>query len=249
MAGVRAIVGAEQWREYQTVVGLEGFSSAHPMLDEKYRELLAARVRDAEAALAKIPGAAALARGPTVDLLHMPETAFAVFGFCYQLCLASVDADPVITELLIRQTLARGGGPIALIKDSLRVPAFTDSTVIVAWKPLAAAKRALESALPLLRVAKQVWVVSAGEYGEPAMEPGAEALAQYLTTCHQVRAEPHFIQPADSPVAELSQFYHRVGADLIVMGAYSHSRFQELLFGGFTQHLIEKRACNLYLAH
>ncbi|MSR14286.1 MAG: universal stress protein [Gammaproteobacteria bacterium] len=249
MAGVRAIIGPEQWREYQTILGLEGFANARPIFDEQFQSLLTERLRNAEAELAKLPEAGSFARGPAIELLHMPETTFATFGFTYDLLLASFDADPVIPELLIGQTLIRGGGPIALIKEAPHFEKFSDSTVIVAWKPLAAAKRALQNALPLLRVAKRVCVVTANEYGESAMNPDASAVALYLSACHQIRATPHMLPSADSPEAQLTEFYREVGADLMVMGGYSHSRLKELLFGGFTQYFTEKKVCNLYQAH
>ena len=235
IAGVRAIIGPEQWREYQTVVGLEGFASAQPVLDEKFQILLAARMQDAAAALNNLPEARTLARGRPLELLHTPEVVFSILGFTYDLLLASFEADPVIPELLIRQTLLRGGGPIALIKEPLRARDFGDSTVIVAWKPSVASKRAIQSALPILRSVKRVCVVSVGEYGEPPMNPDAVAIASYLNTCHQVPAAPHILRPADSPVLQLAEFYQEMGADLLVMGGYSHSRLQEIFFGGFTQ--------------
>lgn len=249
MASVRAIIGPEQWRDYQTVVGLEGFSSARPIFHEQYQTQLAERLAGAEAALGDLPNARGFEIGPPIDLLHTPETALATLGFTYDAVLASFDADPVIPELLIRQTLVRGGGPIALIKEPPRHTDLRDSTVIVAWKPLVAAKRAVQHALPILRAVKRVVVASAEEYGEPPMSPDAHAMATYLNTCHQVRAEPHVLRPADSPVAQLVELYRESGADLMVMGGYSHSRLQELFFGGFTQYFTEQQSCNLYLVH
>ncbi len=249
MAGVRAIIGAEQWRDYQTVVGLEGFASAWPLLDEKFQISLAERKRDADTALDRLPEARTLARGQPLELLHTPEAIFSSLGFTCDLLLASFEADPVIPDLLIRQTLLRGGGPIALVKEPLRARDFGESTVVVAWKPSIASKRAIQSALPILRAVKRVCVVSVGEYEEPPMNPDAVAIARYLKTCHQVPAEPHILRPADSPMQQLADFYQALGADLLVMGGYSHSRLQEIFFGGFTQHVTEKPFCNLYLVH
>jgi nucleotide-binding universal stress UspA family protein len=249
MAGVRAIVGTEQWRDYQTVVGLEGFATAHPIFEDQFQTLLGERARDADAALAQLPEARAFVRGQPIELLDTPEAALATLGFTYDLVLASFDADPTIPDLLIRQTLVRGGGPVALIKAPLRSGDWRDSTVIVAWKPLVAASRALRCALPILRTARSVMVVSVEEYGESPMSPDAHAIAAYLQSSHRIAAEAHVLRPADSSVLQLAECYHEIGADLLVMGGYSHSRLQELLFGGFTKYFTEKQFCNLYLAH
>ena len=142
-----------------------------------------------------------------------------------------------------------GGGPIALIKSPLRVSDFHHSTIVVAWKPVTAAKRALQNALPLLRAVKRVCVVSVDEYGVPPMNPSVADIASYLHSAHRVPAEPHTLRAADNPMLLLAEFYQQSGADLLVMGGYSHSRLQELLFGGFTQYFTEQQHGNLYLVH
>jgi nucleotide-binding universal stress UspA family protein len=249
MPSIRAVIGVEQWREYQSVVGSEGFAKARPIFDEVFQTLLSHRLGDAAVELSKVPGADMLVRGRPIELLHTPESELSTLGFTHDLLLASFDADPVIPELLIRQTLVRGGGPIALIKACQAGRDLSESTMLVAWKPLMASKRAIQSALPILRAVKRVYLVSAEEYGEPPMNPDAATMARYLNTCHQIPAEAQLLQPADSPALQLAEFYRETRADLLVMGGYSHSRLQELFFGGFTQYFTEKQCCNLYLVH
>jgi len=57
------------------------------------------------------------------------------------------------------------------------------------------------------------------------------------------------LQAADDPALQLAELYAELGADLLVMGAYSHSRLKRLFFGDFTGHFLKQRPCNLLLAH
>ena len=121
--------------------------------------------------------------------------------------------------------------------------------MVFAWKPSASAKHALRYALPLFRKARQVYLVAIEEDGEPAAVPSVQDMADYLMNVHSVATSPMLLRAADDPSRQLADLYREVGADLLVMGAYSHSRLQRLFFGGFTRHFLKKRDCNLLLAH
>jgi nucleotide-binding universal stress UspA family protein len=66
---------------------------------------------------------------------------------------------------------------------------------------------------------------------------------------HGINANSHTISNVKSPAAALEQYYAEQKADLMVMGAYSHSRLREMVLGGFTRHFLNTRSCNLLLAH
>jgi nucleotide-binding universal stress UspA family protein len=56
--------------------------------------------------------------------------------------------------------------------------------------------------------------------------------------------------PAGKDAAEeMEKFHLAQKADLLVMGAYSHSRLRQLVFGGFTRHFLDRKSCNLFLSH
>jgi nucleotide-binding universal stress UspA family protein len=123
--------------------------------------------------------------------------------------------------------------------------------VLIAWKPTREAVRAIAEALPLLRRAERVTLLSvnphvgATEHGE---QPGAD-LARHLAR-HAVEIVVETAVAHDVGVAEavLSRAV-QIGADLIVMGACGHSRIREFMFGGATQHMLQEARIPLLIAH
>ena len=88
-----------------------------------------------------------------------------------------------------------------------------------------------------------VTVEEAGRAADPA------DLAEYLSW-HGISATPRRVPRGDDGVADaLERATTAGGADLLVMGAYTHSRLRELVFGGVTAHVL--RACRIptLLAH
>lgn len=108
--------------------------------------------------------------------------------------------------------------------------------VTVAWNGSVEATRAITSAIPLLQRAEQVDLVvfdaecSGDLHGE---QPGAD-MALYLAR-HGVRVEVTAAGPAADVGEALLSFALDKGAGLIVMGAFGHSRFREVLIGGATR--------------
>lgn len=125
------------------------------------------------------------------------------------------------------------------------------SRALVAWDDSQEAARALSDALPLLRLARDVDVVSWTERGEPedpSRRTRMDALHRWLQR-HGVAAEVH-LQTADIPIAEamLSRAADQ-GADLIVMGAYGHARWSERVFGGATRGLLQSMTVPVLMSH
>ena len=88
-------------------------------------------------------------------------------------------------------------------------------------------------------------VISANEtaLASPSDLGPAARLAEQLAH-HGFSPEGRDVEVAEQPVSKLLiQAAHEFGADLLVMGAYSHSRFRELVFGGFTRQVL--LACDL----
>lgn len=249
VADTRTVLGTEQWRDYQIVVGLEGFSVAQPLLGEHYATQLQDRLEVAKTAFKEHSTLHNVTWGACIDLLQSSEAELVALGFLNDLVIASFDSEPVITDLLTKRILLGSGGPVALIDSSPLAMTLADMTVIIAWKPAATTKRAIQSTLPILRAARQVEVVSIDEPGEPPMIPNAREVADYLRGDHNVAATPTLLRAADDPCLQLAELYRERGADLLVMGGYSRSRVAELLFGGFTRYFVTQRCCNLLLAH
>ncbi len=125
----------------------------------------------------------------------------------------------------------------------LVVPPAIDSLkaerILIGWKDSREARRALQDSLPLLHEAKSVAVV---EVCDDSMEALArqhvEDVARYLTR-HRISVGSATAAAAKHGTADHLIDLARVeGADLIVTGAYGHSRLGEWIFGGVTRELL-----------
>jgi len=163
------------------------------------------------------------------------------------LCRASSDSE--YSTDVVANILVGCGRPLLLVPDM--PPHTIGSTIAVAWKESAEAARAVTGAMPLLARAKRVFVVTVREEGAepaPVFEP-AERLAGQLKK-HGLPAEGHSIVSGGHAVPNaVLQSARESGADLIVMGAYSHSRFRELVFGGFTRQVLQSCDLPVLLLH
>lgn len=133
--------------------------------------------------------------------------------------------------------LALGDAPLAVPVDM----------ACIAWDGGVQGARALRSAAPLLTTCREVRVltVNDGASGDfPATDP-----LRYLTG-HGIKAELTELAKGKSVEATLAAEVARLGASLLVMGAYSHTRLREFVFGGVTRHFLNLTAGPaLLLAH
>lgn len=122
--------------------------------------------------------------------------------------------------------------------------------IMVCWNTSREATRAVNDALPLLRNAEKVTVLAVNpEHGEAHGEmPGAD-IAHYLSR-HGIRAEANKTFVDDIEVGDmiLSRAAD-LGIDLIVMGAYGHSRLQEWIFGGVTRSMMQTMTRPVLISH
>jgi nucleotide-binding universal stress UspA family protein len=122
--------------------------------------------------------------------------------------------------------------------------------ILVAWNQSREATLAIRGALPLLARAAQVTVLE----GSPAENPfGLRYLPKLdLRAWLQRRgiaADFRPFAPAKDIGAGLLAAAHAIDADLIVMGAWGHSRITELVLGGSTRHLFQHSDLPLLVAH
>jgi nucleotide-binding universal stress UspA family protein len=117
-------------------------------------------------------------------------------------------------------------------------PARIGHRIAVAWNGTAESAQAVWAAIPWMRRAEVVRVCSADEYQRRG--PEAAELLDYLAL-HGIAAESATFKPIDREVgAGLLKAARDFGADLLCMGAYSHSRLRQLILGGVTRHVLEK---------
>lgn len=158
------------------------------------------------------------------------------------------------TELLFRSAVqvALFRSPAAVVLNGLtRKAALTPSRVLIAWNSGLPAARAIHAALPILKAANDVVVAII----DPVMtthrdgeNPGTD-IARWLSH-HGCKVS---VQQAPSGGEHVSRALQKIakeiGADLIVLGGYDHSRLHEIIFGGTTRSMVEQTEYPVLLAH
>lgn len=147
------------------------------------------------------------------------------------------------------QELALGvGRPVLVIPRYGSFPKV-GGRVLVAWNGSREATRAVHDALPLLRRAEQVTVLSIDPDADAERRlPGAD-VSLHLTR-HGVTVQAATIAGADVAVGDLLLSYvadHDI--DLIVMGAYGHTRLREMVLGGATRTLLRHMTVPVLMSH
>ena len=140
-----------------------------------------------------------------------------------------------LTRSHLETALSAGGRPLLIAPSSPR--SSIAGTAFVCWKESPEAARALSAALPLLAKTQRIVVASVDEGIEEALQP-LQAVARYLAF-HGLTAETRLL-PRSVAVAEvLATGAEAHEADLIVLGAYGHSKARELVFGGCTRSFLD----------
>lgn len=176
-------------------------------------------------------------------------------GRCADLIIAGQD-DPNDPETYIADHFAESlvmtaGRPLLLLPYSGVFP-NVGSHVLVAWDGSREATRAMHDALPFLKEARQVTLVTIGAMkGEQpgGRIPGAD-IASTLAR-HDVRVTVRETDKAsDSSVGDaLLSEARSVGANLIVMGGYGHARWQEVVLGGATRTMLHAMTMPVLMSH
>ena len=133
--------------------------------------------------------------------------------------------------------LLKLGRPAVLVAPG--IASVRAEHVVVAWKDTTEARRAVLDAIPFLRVAKRVSVVEVCARDEKQHASARiDDVIRYLAR-HKIAADPRPILHSDrSDANHLFQFALDEGADLLVAGAYGHSRLGEWIFGGMTREIL-----------
>jgi len=138
-------------------------------------------------------------------------------------------------EDLIDQILDGSGRPILVVPPR---PAAADcGRIAVAWNGSAECSRAVAAALELIAAADGVDIVVAESARTPAA--AGRPFAAYLA-CYGITADEHVLTDyrGRSAGAAILEKCTDLKSDLLVMGAYTHARLQERMFGGVTRHVL-----------
>jgi nucleotide-binding universal stress UspA family protein len=141
------------------------------------------------------------------------------------------------------------GRPTLILPQSPRSGPFRLGTVAVAWDFSRAAARAVSDALPLLEKAKQVRVVAVLNEKVLDRKHSAEELSKNLSR-HGIDVVLDRVEARGRPIGDVLQAHvgsHAV--DMLVMGAYGHSRLREFVLGGATRSLLSKPPLPILFSH
>jgi nucleotide-binding universal stress UspA family protein len=152
-------------------------------------------------------------------------------------------------EAVIEAALFGGMAPVLIVPDS-GMTAIDPCRIVLAWNQSREAMVAARRAMPFLKRAEtvQIVVIDPPAHGAERADPGG-LLCQLLVR-HGVHAEVTVLAKTLPRVSDvLVRHLREVNSDLLVMGAYGHSRFREAILGGATRDMLEAAEIPVLLAH
>ncbi len=156
----------------------------------------------------------------------------------------SPEAD-VSATVTLNAALFETGRP-ALVIPPKGVPSF-GKRVAISWNGSAQSAKAVSAARRVLERAEHVVVLTADSPRTAGVR--AEELANYLRW-HGIHPDTRTFEGTNQDVpAMLLEECRNAGADLLVMGAYTHSRMRQLILGGVTSHVLDNAEIPLFMAH
>ena len=141
----------------------------------------------------------------------------------------------------------RAGRPVLVVGAA--VDKLDLRSVVVGWKDTREARRALEDALPLLKLADRVTVVEIAPGEEvPEARTRTEDVTDWLAR-HGVTASARAVASLGDDTAQLSSIAAELSTGLMVGGAYGHTCLREWVLGGVTRDLLLRPARTSFLSH
>lgn len=155
----------------------------------------------------------------------------------------------VESEAVIEAAMFEGKAPVLVLPEQGLGDAIVPKRVVVAWNQSAEAMAATRLALAFLKSAERVdiTVIDPPQHGPERSDPGG-LLCQMLVR-HGVHAEVSVLARSLPRVSDvLARHVLDQDADMLVMGAYGHSRFREAILGGATRNMLEKATVPVLMA-
>ena len=139
----------------------------------------------------------------------------------------------------------RSGRPVVIVPHDFDAPAILE-TAVVAWDGKRASARALSDAMHILGTKEKVTLLAVGD--EVAPDYGQDVLR--LLSLHGIQAEVAAAPVGSGGIGRtILDACDRLGAGLLIMGAYEHSKFSEDLLGGTTRDILENARLPVLMAH
>lgn len=152
-------------------------------------------------------------------------------------------------EPVTESALFEAHTPALIVPDNPK-PAPAPQRIMIGWNESPEALIAVRAALPMLIQADvaHVVVIDPPTHGPNRSDPGG-MLSQYLAR-HDVKVEIDVLSKTLPRVSDVMMRHAAdMDADMVVMGAYGHSRFREAVFGGATRYMLEQAKLPVFMAH
>ncbi len=151
-------------------------------------------------------------------------------------------------EAIVEAALFDGHAPVLIVPETGH-QALPPKCVTIAWNQSAEALAAIRAAMPFLKTADLVSIViiDPPQHAQDRSDPGG-ALSLMLSR-HGVRADISVLAKTMPKVSDIiARHVADINSDLLVMGAYGHSRFREALLGGATRDMLEETRVPVLMA-
>jgi nucleotide-binding universal stress UspA family protein len=141
------------------------------------------------------------------------------------------------------------GVPFLIVPESW-ISDGVANRIVFAWNASREARRAISDALPLMKAAQSVTILvidpkKNASYGE---QPGAD-VAHYLCRHGVIATVEQRLSNGEAIADVIREFAIQDGSDLIVLGAYSHARTREFVFGGVSRSMLRNITVPTLIAH
>lgn len=162
----------------------------------------------------------------------------------------SLRKDPVLGSSVLEAALFETGVPV-VVAPAGSPPDLGCERIVVAWNSSFESARALHAAIALLPKVRNIHIAMVDPRAseiDGGEEPGAD-IAAYLARKGYAVSVDRLAGMGLAPEAVLTRHASDVAAGMLVMGAYSHSRLRQRIFGGVTRSMLESPPLPLLLAH
>ena len=160
------------------------------------------------------------------------------------------DDSQIMSAVLADNLVLESGAPCLIIPHTSSRE-FAARRILVAWNASREAARTLKDAMPILSIADYVEVLLIDPPQHEADKDGihGKSIASFLHQ-HGIKAEIKVkagdkAKPGDSIITRASE----IDADIIVMGAYGHTRLREIILGGVTRKLLRQMTVPVFMSH
>jgi nucleotide-binding universal stress UspA family protein len=148
---------------------------------------------------------------------------------------------------VVEDCLFSSGRPVLLVPETGAATQLDE--VVIAWDGTAPAVRAMHDALPFLARAQRVAVITIAEEKTGPVDGSGRDVCAHLGR-HGIEASFRHFDSRGRAVGEaIADAARELGADLLVMGGFAHSRLRDLVLGGATRHILSATPMPVFLSH